>query len=424
MDYLRTIRHLNFTKLWLAQILSQVAANLLNFALVILVYNLTLDSRFANFSVSLLVLSFAVPAILSAPIAGAFVDHWDRKKVLVVSNALRVILVLLYIPAADNIVLILLLTFAVSIVGQFFMPAEAATIPKVVPRKYLLPANSLFVFSIYTSFMLGYSASGPAVAIFGSNGAYYVTSAMFAVATLLVTLLPSQNVDKKSTKLPELNLWHHVKDNWRIIRAHPDRSFALQQMGITQGIVYILITLAPALSLALLKVPLQNASHFIIIPVGIGMITGVILLGLLARWANRRRIIEAGLVISGIALTLLGLSGQLYRPYHGEPITAIINIGLVVGGIMLILGAMNSIISAVAQTLLQETTDDSNRGKVFSSLQMLTNIATTVPVFAIGILADLLSVTKVVTIVGSLLFLYALFVVLQSWRQGRVSSAR
>lgn len=415
MEYIRTIRHLNFTKLWLAQILSQVAANLLNFALIILVYNLTLESRFANFSVSLLVLSFAVPAILSAPIAGAYVDHWDRKKVLVATNALRTFLVLLYIPAANNLIWILLLTFVIAVVGQFFMPAEAAAIPRTVPKRQLLTANSLFVFSLYASFMVGYSAAGPAVAVFGDHGAYYVTAIMFGLATVFTAWLPRLDVDKKTTKLPRLHLIRQLKENWQIITAHPDRSFALSQMTITQGMVFVLITLAPALSLAVLKVPLQQASHFIIIPVGVGMVVGVVALGFLNKKIGRRRIIEASLLMSGVALTLLGLSGQLYRTYHGEPLADMVNVGLIVGGIMLVLGAMNSVINATAQTLLQETTDDHNRGRVFSSLQMLINVASTVPVFVTGILADLISVTKVVSILGALLFLYAVALIVVNW---------
>lgn len=415
MEYIQTIRHRNFTKLWLAQILSQVAANLLNFALIILVYNLTQQTRFANLSVSLLVLSFAVPAILSAPVAGAYVDYWDRKKVLVATNALRTVLVLLYIPAANNLIWILVLTFVIAVVGQFFMPAEAATIPRTVPKQNLLAANSLFVFSLYGSFMVGYSASGPAVAAFGDHGAYYVTAIMFGLATLLTAWLPRYKVDKKTTKLPRLHLFRQLKENWQIIRAHPDRSFALSQMAITQGIVFVLITLAPALSLALFKVPLQQASHFIIIPVGVGMLVGVICLGFLNKVAGRRQIIEASLFMSGLVLTLLGLSGQLYRTYHGEPLVDLVNIGLIVGGIMLVLGAMNSIINATAQTLLQETTDDHNRGKVFSSLQMLINISSTIPVFVTGILADLISVTKVITIMGVILFAYAIAMLISSW---------
>jgi MFS family permease len=402
-----------FTKLWLAQILSQVAANLLNFALIILVYDLTLGSRFASFSVSLLVLSFAIPSIFAAPAAGTFVDYWDRKKILVVTNALRAGLVLLYIPAKNNLLAILGLTFVIATITQFFLPAEAATIPKVVEKKYLLAANSLFVFSMYAAFMVGFSASGPSVEVFGKEGSYYVTAAMFLLATIFTVLLPKQITKRPAGHLPKLHLLQQLKENWRVISGHSDRFFALIQMGITQGLVFILITLAPALSEALLHTPLQQASHVLIIPVGIGMVLGVLLVQTLTRKSSKRQIIEVSLLISGLGLLLLGLTGQLYRPYHGQAMASATNIGLIVGSIMLVLGAMNALISAAAQTLLQETTDDHERGKVFGSLQMLINVATTIPVFATGLLADLLSVTKVIDIIGAGVLLYAMIML---WR--------
>ena len=116
MDYIRTIRQVNFAKLWSAQILSQVAQYLLNFALIILVYDLTAGSKFGNFSVSLVVLSFTIPSILFAPAAGTYVDYWDRKKVLLYSNLIRTILALIYIVSLDNLYAILLLTFLTSTV--------------------------------------------------------------------------------------------------------------------------------------------------------------------------------------------------------------------------------------------------------------------------------------------------------------------
>src|SRR5206468_3795444 len=128
VEYFSLLHYGNFTKLWGAQIFSQVGQNLLNFALIILVYDLAQHTHFANISVALLVLSFGLPSLLFAPIAGTYVDYWDRRKVLVASNLLRAVLVLAYIKGEHNLWAILLLSFLVSTVLQFFVPAETATI--------------------------------------------------------------------------------------------------------------------------------------------------------------------------------------------------------------------------------------------------------------------------------------------------------
>lgn len=408
MEYLSAIRQTNFAKLWVAQIASQVAANLLNFALIIVVFELAQQTRFASFAVSLLVLSFAIPSIFAAPAAGQYVDYWDRKKIMVFANAARALLAFLYLSAEHSLTLILLLTFISATITQLFLPAEAATIPKVVSSKNLLAANSLFVFSMYAAFMVGYSASGPAISWLGEDGPFYVTIGLYVLATVLVMLIPKQPV-KKNAARPQLHLVRQLKSNWAVIREHPDRYFALTQLAIIQGVVFVLITLAPALSLAILHVPLQQASHVLIIPVGIGMVLGVLLVHSAVRQFSKIRALRVSFLIAAAALIMLGLTGQLYRDYHGSPLVPVAQVGVIVASIMLVLGIMNAMISALAQTLLQETTTDENRGKVFGSLQMMINIASTLPVIFTGILADLISVTKVIMIIGLALGLYGLY---------------
>jgi len=409
VEYLALIRNRNFTKLWLAQILSQVGQNLINFSLIILVFNLAAGSRFANVSVSLLVLSVGLPALLFASMAGVYVDYWDRRKVLVVTNILRGILIVGYVFVDGSLGLILLLTFIISIIMQFFIPAETATIPSIVPKKQLLSANGLFVFSIYASFILGYSGSGPAVRMLGEHGPYILVAAMMLLAALLTAFLPSQHHHRAGVRPPRPRLIKTIVENWRLIRERPDRFYSISQLTITQAIVSVLITLAPALSLALLHIPLQEASHILVIPVGVGMVLGVLLVNPLGKAGGKTAVIQAGLIIAACTLIALGLSGQFYREYHGEAILSTTTIAMIVAILMLILGLINALISATAQTLLQESTGDDNRGKVFASLNMMINLASTVPILLSGVLADLLSVTKVTIILGLLLGAYAIY---------------
>ncbi len=76
---------------------------------------------------------------------------------------------------------------------------------------------------------------------------------------------------------------------------------------------------------------------------------------------------------------------------------------------------MNALVSSVAQTLLQENTTDATRGKVFGALNMMVNIAATLPILFAGVLADLTSVTRVIAVIGVLLVIFAVgqFIVLR-----------
>jgi predicted MFS family arabinose efflux permease len=181
------------------------------------------------------------------------------------------------------------------------------------------------------------------------------------------------------------------------------------------------LALAPALSVALLGVPIKNASHVFIIPAGIGMVLGVMLIGRLVKYYTKIRLIAVGLIVAATALLLLGLSVALHRSVHGHQIAAPADVSIIVGGLVLILGFMNALVSAASQTILQENTTEKTRGKVFGALNMMINIAATLPIFFAGILADLTSVNIVVSVLGILLLMFATS---QFWilrRQGKLA---
>lgn len=404
------VHNANFNRLWGAQILSQIAQNLLNFALIIRVFQLAEGTRLANVSVALLILSFGIPSIFFAAAAGVYVDHWNKKLVLVITNALRAVLVLGYLAFEHNLYMVLLLSFVISSATQFFSPAEAASIPALVPKRHLVKANSLFVFTLYASFIIGYSSSAPVIAIFGPNGPYILTAIMFALATGLVYLLPSIQV-KESSGMPFRRVirytFHEILENWKLIRSNHNLSFPILQLTITQSILGVILALAPALSLSILHVPIQDSSHYLVIPAGIGMILGVIAIDRIILHVSRIRVIAVGLLIAASALVLLGLSNHLRGPANGPAVLAHYQIGLLVAPLVFILGFMNAVVSVAAQTILQENTSESSRGKVFGALGMMINIAATLPIFFAGILADLTSVQAVISALGIFLLAFS-----------------
>lgn len=398
-----------FSRLWAAQVLSQIAQNLLNFALIIRVFELAQGTRLANISVALVILAFGVPSIFFAAAAGVYVDHWNRKYVLVIANFLRAILVLGYLLVEQNLLLVLILSFIISSITQFFAPAEAASIPALVGGKNLLRANSLFIFTMYASFMIGYAGSAPVIALFGTNGPYFMTSVMFLAATLLVAALPSMRARRHT----DVKFWRivrttrrEVEANWRIIRSNHALSFPILQLTVTQAIVGVVLALAPALSLAVLRTPIKDASHVLIIPAGIGMVAGVVAVGKLAGRFPKIGLISVSLIVASASLLLLGLSGLLHRTVYGHT-ASLAQIGWYVAALLLVLGFMNAVVSSAAQTLLQEHTTDETRGKVFGALNMMVNIAATLPILFAGILADFTSVTKVVALIGLGLLIFA-----------------
>ncbi len=423
-DTLSVVRNPHFSLLWAAQVLSQIAQNLLNFALIIRVFQLAQHTRLANISVALLILSFGVPSILFAPAAGVYVDHWNKKVVLLTANLLRGVLVLGYLAVEHNLALVLLLSFVISSITQFFAPAEAAAIPLLVTPGQLLRANSLFVFTLYGSFIVGYSASAPVIALFGSDGPYFVTAFMFAFASLSVMFLPSMHAPA-SVSLPFKRVVRYtareINRNWRLIRGNHNLSFPITQLTITQASLGVLLALAPALSVAVLHRPIQDASQYLVIPAGIGMVLGVIAIGHLVKRYSKRRVIAVGLMLAGAMLVLLGLTSRMHSLATSRVAFLAALAGFSVALLVLTLGFVNALVSAASQTILQENTTATTRGKVFGALGMMVNIAATLPILFAATLADLTSVNTVIGALGLLLLGFAIFQYVWLRRTGKLA---
>jgi MFS family permease len=220
-----------------------------------------------------------------------------------------------------------------------------------------------------------------------------------------VSLLPGIHV-KESVGMPFRRIMQYTMQeilaNWRLIRHNHNLSFPITQLTITQSILGVILALAPALSLAILGIPIQHASHYLIFPAGIGMILGVVLIERITVRVSRTRVIAVGLLVAAVGLILLGLANRLHDSGGPAPLMHY-QIGLLVAPIILILGFVNALVSVAAQTILQEHTDESSRGKVFGALGMMVNIASTLPIFFAGILADLTSVQTVVAALGIIL---------------------
>ncbi len=79
---LAVLRNRSFLALWLAQAVTQIGGNMVIYGLTVIVFSATQS----NAAVSLLLLTFLVPAVLFSAVAGVFVDRADRRWVLIVTQ--------------------------------------------------------------------------------------------------------------------------------------------------------------------------------------------------------------------------------------------------------------------------------------------------------------------------------------------------
>lgn len=182
-----TLRNRDFALLWLGGLISRAGDWTLNIGLPIALFALTH---------SILVLSVALavgmlPSVLFGSVAGVFVDRWDRRRTLIVSNLLLAALLLpiLLVHSASLIWIVYPILFLESCLEQFTQPAQSALLPSLVGAEYVAPANSLLSISSNIARLLGPALGGLIAALFGLTGVALVDTVSFVLAALLIALI-------------------------------------------------------------------------------------------------------------------------------------------------------------------------------------------------------------------------------------------
>ncbi|NUT37202.1 MAG: MFS transporter [Hamadaea sp.] len=181
------LRQRNFALLWWAGLISMAGNWTLKIALPIYVLQLT-GSAVAT---SAAVAAALAPVLLVGLVAGVYVDRWDRRKVMVTVSALQalVVLPLLAVDSAGSVWIVYAVLFCESALAQFFMPAENALLPKLVPDAQLPVANSLNALNNNIARLGGPALGGVLAAAIGLTGVVAVDAVSYAVAALLISAI-------------------------------------------------------------------------------------------------------------------------------------------------------------------------------------------------------------------------------------------
>jgi len=397
---LLALQERSFRMLWLGEIFTQISVNLLNFFLIFLVFSLTKS----NTAVSWLVISFTIPAIFFGWIAGVYVDRWDKKKVLFAANIIRAGLLVLLAFFDTNLFFIFTTTFLVALVTQFFIPAESPMIPHVVKPKMLYSANALFSIGLYGSILFAYILSGPVLLYLE----YYQTLLIIAISLLVgagfifLIALPKASV-KKNRKL---NIIEEIKSVLSFIAKRPAIYHSLFFLAMTQILLLIIASIAPGYTAEVLKISIKQFPIIFMIPAVLGVIIGAILLSSIMHDVSREKIINIGIFLSGIAILLMPFGGRIASREIIQTLNLYlpnllhISISDLLILFAFLLGLANAFVFVPSNTILQETTSEELRGKIYGVLNSMVGIFSLVPLIIVGGLSDLVGVGKVIIGIG------------------------
>ncbi|MDP3042141.1 MAG: MFS transporter [Candidatus Omnitrophota bacterium] len=396
------LKNRNFFLLWSGQIVSQLGDRLGQMALIALVY---LRAPGSTLQIAKILSFTIIPVFIIGPLAGVYVDRWDRRRTMYVCDFLRSLLVFtipLFLFYAKSLALIYLIIFIAFSIGRFYVPAKLSIIPDLVDKKDLLVANSLINTSGMIAAILGFGISGVLVEKLGAKSGFYLDSLSFLISGTFIFLISKRFVSAMDFKSEFRQVSKEIvevirKSVFQEIREGIAYFIRKKDIRFTAGIIFALWSALGAVYVVAI-VFVQKALHsatkdlgLLVMFLGIGLFLGSLIYGKFGQRVSHYKIIFVCLVASGIMLVVFALGIHYYPNFIVAAFLALC-LGLIIAPIMI-----------ASNTIIHNVSDNEMLGKIFSSLEIVMHLGFLSFMFISSVLAEKFSHVLILVSVGGLL---------------------
>lgn len=178
----------------------------------------------------LLVLRLA-PFAMFAPLAGAFVDRWSRRKVMLWTDGVRAVVALgfLLVRKPEDVWIAYVCTILSTLLAAFFEAAKNAAMPNIAGERGLLAGNALMFSSRFLLMSVGAALGGAASARFGYEVAFIINAVSFLVSAYSIWLIPESEMRQEERASAETDanehekrtsFWRDMREGWSYVAAH------------------------------------------------------------------------------------------------------------------------------------------------------------------------------------------------------------
>lgn len=346
----RPLRNRNFRLLWSGLVISQTGNWMQFIALGYLIDQLTQ----APIYLGLLGVAQAIPRLLFALVGGVTADRLDRRRVLVVTNAIMMSsAILLWLLAyTDRIAVwhILVIGAFNSLTQSFDAPARQSLIPSLVPERELMQAVSLTSVAFNGAGIFGPSLGGVIIAAVGVKGCFLINALSFVAVFLALFLMEFTDT---SSGL-ETSIVDDMREGVQMLLQHRALLAILAMVAILSFFGRPYIRMMPAYAREVLG---AGPTGLGVLQAGpsVGTVLAVFVIGALADVVPKGRLMQGAALASGALVLLFGLSRSFWASF----------------GLLVLMGIAHSIAQASANTLLQTTVLPHQRGRMMGVYSMI-----------------------------------------------------
>ena len=378
-----------------AGLISLIGDWLLRTGLAFQVYVLT-GSTLA--SGGLLLASFVPPVVLGS-LAGVFVDRWDRRKTMIVTNVLNALVLLPLLAVRDEsaIWIVYGVVLAQSCLQQFFSPAEQSLVPVLVDSEQLVTANALNGQIRDIARLVGAALGGVLAALGGLTLLALADAGTFLIAVVLIAGMRHRRT-ATAHEDDEATAAEQAGGAIRRLRAEWTEGLRLCVAGQAMRLLFVfcLVTGVGEGIMSTLFAPFVSselggdgtAYGLIVSSQAIGGIVG----GLVAAAIGSRLPAATMWGVGAFFFGLVDLTLFCYPLFSDSLIPAF--------ACMIVVGLPGAFTVAGMMTVFQNLTQDGTRGRIFGAITATESVAVLVGITSAGFLGDAVGIIPVLVFQG------------------------
>jgi MFS family permease len=389
----RILVNRNLAYLWLGQVISQAGDSVYEIGLLWLM----LEISGSKSQTGLVAMSGYLPTLLFGMLGGALADRFHRKRLMLLADAARGVLVLfiplLYYLNGLNGLLLGLFTFVLAMFNTVFNPARDATIAHLVEKERLLQANSLVQTSWQFALLLGPALAGLLIPLVGIVHLFNVDALTFFLSFWFISRIAVKYPASSQQTITRLSLKDHFLASLRDVReglryARDDRRIWALLWVTAIDNIFIMGPAIVGTPIFVREILHETADKYAFtqIAFAVGMLTGTVLLNLLGKRFRNSQVLLWGIVLDG--LTFLPL--LWVRSFTAMFITLAIH-SLVIPMIII-----------PRPTLIQKIVPPHLQGRIFSMISVAVVGFTAISMALTGVMSEWIPINQLYAIIALL----------------------
>jgi len=349
-----------------------------------------------------------VPVFLISPVAGVYIDRWNKRKTMYTSEILRglfTFLVPLVFFTWKNMGLVYCLIFLSFCAGRFFIPAKLALVPSLVDSESLFTANSLISLTATIAAVLGFGFGGMIVERWGIKTALYFDALTFFISFSCIFLMRVKEqahfnpkdiltLGKDAINNVKNSFLTETKEGLRYIFKSQETRYAAK----TQFMLFAAIGSLYTVFIVFIQNTLSTVTFdlgWLAVGSGAGIFAGSLLYGKFGSKLPIKKVVNATLLVSGLYLVAF-VSLLRAHPLKLFAFFSCFFLGIIISPIII---AVN--------TLIHNESENKFWGRIFSSLEVVIHLAFILAMFIASYLAEWLNPFTIIVAVGIIITVFS-----------------